>query len=71
MCWTEMGMAHVCAANSPPSPMADFTNQSQSFILLSQDDLRILLNTVPGSHSQVITVGTENETSGFKVYVRQ
>lgn len=63
----------MCAANSPPSPLADLTNQSQSFILLSQDGFRILLNTVLGRHSQVIAGGTENETSlasGFKGYIR-
>lgn len=49
--WTEMGVTDVCVANSSPSPMAGLANQSQSFILLSQDGLRILLNTVPGNHS--------------------
>lgn len=54
-------------------PHLQQTNQPQSFILLSQDGLRNLLDTVPGTYSQVIAVGTENETSlssAVKVYIR-
>lgn len=68
MRWAELGhgrgLQQPVLLISPPSPMEDLANQSQSFIPLSQHVPRgPSQHGVPSSHAQVITLGSWNKMS--------